>query len=78
MPWDQGPGLRYPGALVPGFPSKELTGYLINQSGPVSLELVSESCTSDSDDPLTLVLIETYITLMIRIGHQMSLLLKKF
>ena len=22
MPWDQGPGLRCPGALVPGFPSK--------------------------------------------------------
>ena len=23
MPWDQGPGLRCPGALVPGFPSKQ-------------------------------------------------------
>jgi hypothetical protein len=23
MPWDQGPGLRCPGALVPGIPSKE-------------------------------------------------------
>ncbi len=22
MPWDQGPGLRCPGDLVPGFPSK--------------------------------------------------------
>jgi hypothetical protein len=23
MLWDQGPGLRYPGTLVPGIPSKE-------------------------------------------------------
>ena len=31
MPWDQGPGLRCPGDLVPGFPSKfstlSKTGY---------------------------------------------------
>ncbi len=28
MPWDQGPGLRCPGALVPGFPSKIYPGWM--------------------------------------------------
>jgi hypothetical protein len=30
MPWDQGPGLRCPGALVPGIPSKVPFTYMSN------------------------------------------------
>jgi hypothetical protein len=36
MPWDQGPGLRCPGALVPGFPSKVRCGITVTDAAPFS------------------------------------------
>ena len=47
----------------------ELAGYLANQTGPVPLVLDLRITHKHVDVPLTLVLMETYVTLMTKIGH---------
>jgi hypothetical protein len=48
MPWDQGPGLRSPGDLVPGFSSKSMstssrTNLLIRKKVPKEFTEVTEN-----------------------------------
>jgi hypothetical protein len=56
MPWDQGPGLRCPGALVPGIPSKTGTGPVFRVPGPVIVGPPKNPCpgwSHDFPDPKT-------------------------
>jgi hypothetical protein len=55
----------------------ELTGYLANTSGPVPLVMDLRIDHEDSGVVLTLVLMDTYITLTIEIGHFMKMSLTR-